>query len=128
MASVVFNEQNFEEQVEAAKEGILIIDFWSPTCGPCRVFGPIFEKVSEDYADVTFGKLNTAENRNLSAALQIRSIPTVLIMREGITVFRQPGLLREPMLRELLEKVKALDMDEVRAEVARHEAAHANIA
>jgi thioredoxin 1 len=110
---------------EVSNHQITILDFWAPWCAPCKSFAPIFEKVSEQYPDILFGKINTEEEQELAAHFQIRSIPTSMILKEGIVVFSQAGLLPEEALKDLMEQVIALDMDKVREEIAKEEAAQA---
>ncbi len=119
MPLVNLTEANFEEEV--SKYDIAVLDFWAPWCGPCRSFAPIFEKVAEEYPEILFGKVNTEEEQGLAGYFQIRSIPTVIMMREKIGVFQQPGMLPEEGLREIVEKVKELDMEMVRQEVAKQQ-------
>src|SRR5919206_269143 len=114
MATVTLTADNF---VEKASNGIVLVDFWASWCGPCRTFAPIFERVSEQNPDIVFGKVDTEAELELSAEFDIRSIPTIMAIRDGIVVFAQPGALPESALRSLIEKVRELDMDEVRKQV-----------
>jgi thioredoxin 1 len=102
-----------------AENDIVFLDFWAAWCGPCRAFAPVFERASEANPDIVFGKIDTEIERGLAAAFQIRSIPTLMIFRAGILVFSQPGALSAPQLDQLIDAARALDMDAVRAEVAR---------
>ncbi|GAA1681156.1 thioredoxin family protein [Microbacterium lacus] len=102
-----------------AENDIVFLDFWAAWCGPCRAFAPVFERASEAHPDIVFGKVDTDIERALAAAFQIRSIPTLMIFRAGILVFSQPGALNAPQLDQLIDAVRALDMDVVRAEIAR---------
>ena len=110
------NNDNFKSAID--DNDIVILDFWAPWCGPCKSFGPIFEKVASENTDITFAKVNTEEEQELGAMFAIRSIPTLMIFREQIAVFSQPGALPEGALNELIGKVKELDMDEVRSQIA----------
>jgi thioredoxin 1 len=103
---------------ETVKEGVVLIDFWAAWCGPCRQFGPIFERVSQRNADVVFAKVDTEAEPELARRYDITSIPTLVIYRDGIPVFGQPGALPEPALEDLLRQVRELDMDEVRSRYA----------
>jgi thioredoxin 1 len=121
MALVNLTAENFNDEVQ--KHQVAILDFWAPWCGPCKSFAPIFEKVAKEYPDVLFGKVNTEEEQGLAGHFQIRSIPTVMILKEGIGVFSQAGVIPEEGLKDLLTQVIALDMDKVRKEIAEQEAA-----
>ena len=115
MALENLTAENFNERVMA--HDIVILDFWAEWCGPCKQFGPIFEKVASEYPEILFGKINTEEEQELAAHFQIRSIPTVMVLREGIGLFQQPGLIPEEGLKDIISQVKALDMQEVRKEI-----------
>ena len=120
MATVNLTAAAFEEKV--MQEGILLVDFWAEWCGPCRMFGPIFEAASEQHPTITFGKVDTEAEQGLAAAAQITSIPTLMAFRDGICVYREPGALPAPALEQLIGAIVALDMDEVRAKVAEQQA------
>jgi len=121
MALINLTAENFNDEVQ--KNPIAILDFWAPWCGPCKSFAPIFEKVAGENPDILFGKINTEEEQALAQHFQIRSIPTVMILKEGIVVFNQAGMLPEEALNDLLAQVKELDMDMVREEIAKQQAA-----
>lgn len=119
MATIELTADNFNETVE--DNDIVLLDFWAEWCGPCRTFGPIYEKVSEQHGDLTFGKIDTDAQQELGAAFGIRSIPTLMVIRDGVMVFKQAGVLPEAALEDLITQVRDLDMDEVRAEIEDHE-------
>jgi thioredoxin 1 len=121
MATVTLTGKNFEEHVE--KPGILVIDWWATWCGPCRAFAPIYEKASDKFGDVVFGKIDTDAEPELAGSFQIQSIPTLMVFRDQVLVFARPGMVPAAALEDLVEKVKALDMDDVRKQVAASEAA-----
>jgi thioredoxin 1 len=120
MSTVALTRDNFEETV--AGPGITLVDWWASWCGPCRMFAPVFEAASEQHADVTFGKIDTEDQPELSMAAQIASIPTLMAFRDGILVFSQPGALPAPALEKVIQAVRELDMDEVREKVAQQQA------
>ena len=119
MAYVNLTKDNFEEIING--NDTVIIVFWAEWCGPCKMFGPVFEKVSEEYPDVVFAKVNTELEQEIAGWFQIRSIPTLMIFRENIIVFSQPGALPEGALREVIGKVGELDMEEVKKQVAQQQ-------
>jgi thioredoxin 1 len=115
MATVELSEQNFESTI--LEGGIVLVDFWAGWCGPCLAFAPIYDAASEENTDITFGKVDTEAAQDLSRAMRIQSIPTLMIFRDGIGVFSQAGALPRPALDDLIGQVRALDMDAVRTEI-----------
>jgi len=115
MASVEIHEPDFADIID--NNSIVLLDFWAEWCGPCKAYGPVYERVSEEFPDVIFGKIDTEAEPQLAQSFNIRSIPTTIVFKEGIGVFMQPGALPEDALRDLVGKIKELDMDEVRAEI-----------
>jgi thioredoxin len=120
MATIEITKENFEEIV--TKNSMVILDFWAAWCGPCKAFAPAFEAASEKYPDVVFGKINTEEQQELAGHFQIRSIPNVMLFRDQIVLFSQPGAMPAAGIDSVIEQAKALDMDKVRAEIAEAEA------
>jgi thioredoxin 1 len=115
VAVVELTKDNFESTI--TENDFVIIDFWAPWCGPCRSFAPTYEAVSEDNPNIVFAKVNTEEEQELAMHFQVRSIPTLMIFREKIIIFSQPGALPESAFRELLTKAGEVDMNEVRAQI-----------
>lgn len=115
MATTTLTGSNFETSVG---EGIAIVDFWAAWCGPCRQFAPVFEAASEQHPDITFGKVDTEAEQQLAAAAEITSIPTLMAFRDGILIYREAGALPAKSFEQLIQAVRDLDMDEVRAKIA----------
>lgn len=120
MGPIELTKDNFEQVI--GSHDLVLIDFWATWCGPCRVFAPVFEKAAQKYEDVAFGKVNTEEQQELAAMFGIQAIPTLVVFKEKIGIFSQPGALPASALESVIEQAKALDMDQVRQEIAEEEA------
>jgi len=120
MATIDLTTETFNETLD--NNDIVIVDFWAEWCGPCKQFGPIFEKVSEEFTDVVFAKVNTEEQQALAQRYNVFSIPTIMVVRQGIILLNQAGMLPEDKFDDLITHVKGLDMDKIREEIAQEEA------
>ncbi len=121
MATVTLTKDNFDEVLHSHE--MVIVDFWAPWCGPCKSFAPVYEDISEKFPDITFAKVDTQEQQELAGHFQIRSIPTLMIFREQIAIFAQPGALPGSALEDVIKKASELDMAQVRKEVAEQQTA-----
>ena len=119
MPVVELTKDNFEKIITS--NPTVIVDYWAPWCGPCRGFAPVFERVAEQHPDVVFAKVNTDDEQEIATHFQIRSIPTLMVFRDQIIVFSQPGALPQNALEQVVEKAKALDMEEVRQQIRQQE-------
>lgn len=119
--AVNLTAETFSDTIE--RDGIVLVDFWAAWCGPCRAFAPVFEEVAQANPDIVFGKVDTEAEQELASTLSIRSIPTLMIFRDQVLLYAQPGALPKHMLEDLVEKARALDMDEVRRQIAEQTAA-----
>jgi thioredoxin 1 len=124
MPTIELTAENFEETVTG--NDTVFVDFWAEWCGPCRMFAPVFEAAAENHPDIVFGKVNTEEQQALAGSFGIMSIPTLMVFRENVVIFSQPGALPGPTFENLISQVREVDMEDVRRQIAEHEAEHAS--
>ena len=121
MPTVELTKENFEETITGNET--VLVDFWAEWCGPCRMFGPVFEEASDEHGDIVFGKVDTEDQPELAQYFDIRSIPTLMVFRENVVLYAQPGALPARSLEELISKVREVDMEDVHRQIAEHRAA-----
>ena len=123
MAVIELSEENFEETINS--NDFVIVDFWAQWCGPCKSFAPTYEKISAEFPDIVFGKVNTEEEQGIAAHFQIRSIPTLMMFREQIIIYSEAGALPEPAFKDIVERASDLDMAKVREQIAEEKSKNA---
>jgi len=125
MATVEVTTQNFQDTIDQG--GIVLIDWWAPWCGPCKAFGPVYERVAKKHPDITFGKINTEDQPALAMQFQINAIPTLMVIRDKTLLFSQPGMLPERALEDLIAQAEKLDMQEVKNQLEKKGGAEASV-